>query len=45
MPVEIGGSLFWDATHAGGGPTPGPQEFKPQTLWEVHPVTILTFEP
>ena len=45
MPVDIGGSLFFDATHAGGGPTPGPQSAKPNTVWEVHPVTTLTFEP
>jgi len=45
MPVEIGGSLFFDATHAKGGPTPGPAKAKPKSIWEVHPVTTLTFEP
>ncbi len=45
IPVAIGGSLFFDATHAGGGPTPGPRDAKPVTIWEVHPVTSLTFEP
>ncbi|HEY0511618.1 MAG TPA: hypothetical protein VGH73_06925 [Thermoanaerobaculia bacterium] len=45
IPVDIGGSLFFDATHASGGPTPGPRDAKPVTIWEVHPVTTLTFEP
>jgi hypothetical protein len=45
IPVDIGGSLFFDATHAHGGATPGPRDAKPVTIWEVHPVTTLTFEP
>jgi hypothetical protein len=45
IPVDIGGSLFFDTTHAHGGPTPGPRDAKPVTIWEVHPVTTLTFEP
>jgi hypothetical protein len=45
MPVAIGGSLFFDATHARGGQTPGPAKAKPKSIWEVHPVTTLTFEP
>ncbi|HEV3077520.1 MAG TPA: hypothetical protein VHB47_24075 [Thermoanaerobaculia bacterium] len=44
MPVEIGGSLFFDITHANGG-RPGPKSAKPATIWEVHPVTAITFEP
>jgi hypothetical protein len=46
IPVEIGGSLFWDATHA-HGPRPGPQDLRPHmpVIWEVHPVTFLKFEP
>jgi hypothetical protein len=46
IPVEIEGSLFFDITHATGG-HPGPQDLRPQipTIWEVHPVTDIVFEP
>jgi hypothetical protein len=43
---EIEGSLFFDITHATGG-HPGPQDLRPHipTIWEVHPVTNIVFEP
>jgi len=46
IPVEIEGSLFFDITHAKGG-HPGPQDLRPHipTIWEVHPVTKIVFEP
>jgi hypothetical protein len=46
IPVEIGGSLFFDITHAKGG-HPGPKDLRPDipTIWEVHPVTDIVFEP
>jgi hypothetical protein len=46
IPVEIEGSLFFDITHATGG-HPGPQDLRPDipTIWEVHPVTDIIFEP
>jgi hypothetical protein len=46
VPVEIGGSLFFDVTHLSGG-RPGPQDLRDDipTIWEVHPVTHLVFEP
>lgn len=46
IPVEIEGSLFFDMTHAQGIP-PGPSTFRPDmpVIWEVHPVTKITFEP
>ncbi|HEX8068324.1 MAG TPA: hypothetical protein VF546_00130 [Pyrinomonadaceae bacterium] len=46
VPVEIEGSLFFDATHARGEP-PGPQTLRRDmpTIWEVHPVTRIVFEP
>ena len=44
--LEIGGSLFFDVTHLSGG-RPGPKDLRPDipTIWEVHPVTFLKFEP
>jgi len=46
IPVEIEGSLFFDITHATGG-HPGPPDLRPHipTIWEVHPVTDIVFEP
>jgi hypothetical protein len=42
IPVEIEGSLFFDATHATGS-RPGPSSLKSRmpTIWEVHPVTSI----
>jgi hypothetical protein len=46
IPVKIGGSLFFDMSHATGG-RPGPKDLRPDmpVVWEVHPVTDLVFEP
>ena len=40
VPITIGGSLFFDITHATGG-HPGPKDLRPHipTIFEVHPVT------
>lgn len=40
-PITMEGSLFFDITHASGG-HPGPSKAKPESIWEVHPVTSLT---
>ena len=46
IPIEIEGSLFWDASHAKGG-RPGPQTLRPKmpVVWEIHSVTKIVFEP
>jgi hypothetical protein len=46
IPVEIEGSLFFDMSHA-HGPRPGPPDLKNDmpTIWEVHPITRIVFEP
>jgi len=46
IPVEIGGSLFFDISHA-TGQKPGPSSLRPfiPTIWEVHPITRIVFEP
>ena len=46
IPVRIEGSLFFDMTHATGTP-PGPSSLRPNmpTIWEVHPITKIDFEP
>jgi hypothetical protein len=46
IPVEIEGSLFFDMTHATSS-RPGPKSLKSRmpTIWEVHPITKITFEP
>ena len=46
IPVEVEGSLFFDMTHA-TGQRPGPQSLKSRmpTIWEVHPITKMVFEP
>lgn len=46
IPVKIEGSLFFDMSHA-AGQRPGPQSLKSRmpTIWEVHPITKITFEP
>jgi hypothetical protein len=41
VPVRITGSLFWDVDHPPG--TVGPKEFRPQTSWEIHPVSEIEF--
>jgi hypothetical protein len=42
IPIEVVGSLFWDATHA-KGQRPGPASLKSRmpVIWEVHPVTSI----
>jgi hypothetical protein len=46
IPIEIEGSLFWDASHATGS-RPGPSKLRPKmpVVWEIHPVTKIVFEP
>jgi hypothetical protein len=46
IPVEIEGSLFFDMSHVTGG-RPGPQDLRDDipTIWEVHPITRIVFEP
>jgi hypothetical protein len=46
IPITIGGSLFFDITHAKGG-HPGPKDLRPSipTIMEVHPVTEIAFRP
>jgi hypothetical protein len=46
VPIEIAGSLFFDMSHA-QGQGPGPQSLRRNipTIWEVHPVTEILFEP
>jgi hypothetical protein len=44
IPIEVEGSLFFDITHA-HGPHPGPAKLRPKTIWEVHPISNIVFEP
>ena len=46
IPVEIEGSLFFDVAHA-TGQKPGPRSLRPfiPTVWEVHPIARIVFEP
>ena len=46
IPVEIEGSLFFDKIHA-TGTRPGPKSLKSRmpTVWEVHPISKMVFEP
>jgi hypothetical protein len=46
IPVKIEGSLFWDASHAKGS-RPGPKSLKSRmpVVWEIHPITKITFNP
>jgi hypothetical protein len=46
IPVEVEGSLFFDKSHSSGS-RPGPASLRPNmpTIWEVHPVTNILFEP
>jgi len=39
--VRIVGSIFFDVDHAPGAV--GPDQFKPMTSWEIHPMTSLEF--
>ena len=44
IPITIGGSLFFDITHAKGS-HPGPKDLRPHipTIFELHPVTEIAF--
>jgi len=46
VPIEIRGSLFFDMSHATGR-GPGPKSLRKDipTVWEIHPVTEIKFEP
>lgn len=46
IPLEVEGSIFFDVSHAGGD-HPGPDDLRPDipTIWEIHPVTRIVFEP
>jgi hypothetical protein len=46
IPVEIEGALFFDISHAHGS-TPGPKRLRDRmpTVWEVHPISSIVFEP
>lgn len=44
IPIEVEGSLFFDIKHA-HGTHPGPASLRPDTIWEVHPISKITFEP
>ena len=46
IPIAVEGSLFFDMTHA-TGQRPGPPSLKSRmpTIWEVHPITGIAFEP
>ena len=39
--MQVSGSTFYDIDHAPG--TVGPQGYTPNTAWEIHPVTDITF--
>ncbi|MDD8018256.1 MAG: hypothetical protein PHP42_07770 [Bacteroidota bacterium] len=41
--VSVGGSIFYDIDHKPG--VVGPAGMRPNTAWEIHPVTFLKFEP
>jgi hypothetical protein len=42
IPVMLTGSLFFDVDHKAG--VVGPTGFKPNSAWEIHPLTDITFE-
>jgi hypothetical protein len=44
IPIDVEGSLFFDITHA-HGTHPGPAKIRPATIWEVHPISHIVFEP
>jgi hypothetical protein len=46
IPIDVTGSLFFDLSHANGA-RPGPKTLRPHmpTVWEIHPVSKLVFEP
>lgn len=42
IPITVTGSLFFDVDHV--PPAVGPTGMKPQTAWEIHPVSDIKFE-
>jgi hypothetical protein len=44
VPVRITGSLFWDTEHE-PPEFVGPDSNKPQTSWEIHPISSIQFLP
>ena len=46
IPVRVEGSLFFDMSHA-TGTRPGPKSLKSRmpTIWEVHPISKIVFNP
>jgi len=46
IPIEVEGSLFFDASHDHGTP-PGPSKLRPHMprIWELHPISRIVFEP
>lgn len=42
IPVRLTGPLFFDVDHKAG--VVGPQGHRPQTAWEIHPVTDIVFK-
>jgi hypothetical protein len=42
IPVAVKGSLFYDVDHQPG--EIGPSGYRPQTSWEIHPVTDIDFD-
>jgi hypothetical protein len=47
IPVEIEGALFFDVSHIDPNNRPGPNSLRSHmpTIWEIHPITAITFEP
>jgi hypothetical protein len=46
IPIEVEGSLFFDMTHATGqGPGPASLHKDIPTIWEIHPISNIVFEP
>ncbi len=45
VPVRITGSLFWDTEHEPPKPLVGPDSNKPQSAWEIHPISSIEFLP
>jgi hypothetical protein len=46
IPIDVKGSLFFDMSHAKGTP-PGPPSLRGNmpVIWEIHPISSITFEP
>jgi hypothetical protein len=43
IPVTVTGSIFFDIDHPAGAV--GPTGYKPQTAWEIHPISKIVLEP